>query len=62
MSSFTWTCACGAFAAKMHGPPVFNFNCHCHSCVAPARHIDAKYTASTSALDPNGGVAKTFWF
>eukprot|EP01052_Picozoa_sp_SAG31_P019450 SAG31_NODE_1417_length_8440_cov_7.706510_4_plen_248_part_00 len=56
-----WRCACGEFTAELVGPPVFNFNCHCHSCVAPARFLDSKFPASRSALVDGKGVGKAFW-
>ena len=60
MSDHTWECPCGGFIAKLKGPPVFDFNCHCHSCVAPARYLDGKFSSARSAL-VNGGVGKVFW-
>lgn len=56
----TWECPCGKFVAKLSGPPAFDFNCHCHSCVAPARYLDAKFPAGQTAL-VGGAVGKVFW-
>lgn len=39
-----------------------NINCHCHSCVASARHVDAKGSDNTSALNETGGVGKSFYY
>lgn len=39
-----------------------SFNCHCRSCVACARHVDAKGLDNTSALDETGGVAKSLYY
>ena len=50
MADHTWECACGGFVAKLRGPPVFTFTCHCRSCVAPARHLDRERPEGTSAL------------
>jgi hypothetical protein len=53
---------CGAFKAQLKTPPVFHMNCHCHSCVAPARYLDAKYPeTSKSGLMVNGGVGKAMF-
>lgn len=61
MPSLTWKCACGAFAAPISAAaPLFCFSCHCHSCVAPARHLDSAHDNSRSAL-VHGGVAKAFF-
>jgi hypothetical protein len=60
MGDHTWECPCGAFVARLAGPPRFNFNCHCHSCVAPARYLYDKYPAGRSAL-VGGAVGKAFW-
>lgn len=37
-----WKCNCGDFQVKFNGPPVYNFNCHCHSCIAAIRHLKTK--------------------
>jgi hypothetical protein len=36
-------------------------NCHCRSCVAPARHLDAKYPETSKSGLVNGGVGKAFF-
>jgi hypothetical protein len=62
MTEYAWVCKCGAFKAQLKAPPVFDMNCHCHSCVAPARYLDAKYPeTSKSGLINGGAVGKTFF-
>ena len=60
----TWECECGEFQLKLLGEPLFVINCHCRSCVACMRYIDAKGDGrNTSAVagGANGGVAKAFF-
>jgi hypothetical protein len=62
MTEHTWVCKCGAFKAQLKAPPVFDMNCHCRSCVAPARYLDAKYPeTSKSGLVDGGGVGKSIF-
>jgi hypothetical protein len=61
MTEYVWVCMCGAFKAKLKAPPVFEGNCHCHSCVAPARYLDAKYPQTSKSGLVNGGVGKAFF-
>ena len=61
----TWKCGCGKFRVKLTGEPLFVVNCHCRSCVACMRHIDAKgggRNTSAEAEHSNGGVAKAFFY
>lgn len=60
MSELKWRCPCGSFEANLTAPPIFDFNCHCHSCVAPARYLSAKFPDSRSAL-VHGGAGKSFF-
>ena len=59
--TLTFKCACGGVQAKLQGEPFAIFNCHCHSCVASARFIDAKHTddkKGTSGIrDKGSGMA-----
>ena len=60
-----WKCRCGKFQMKLTGEPIFVANCHCRSCVACMRHIDAKgggRNTSAEAANSNGGVAKAFYY
>jgi hypothetical protein len=61
MTEYAWVCKCGAWKAQLKAPPVFDMNCHCHSCVAPARYLDAKYPETSKSGLVNGGVGKTFF-
>jgi hypothetical protein len=61
MTEYAWVCKCGAFKAQLKAPPVFDMNCHCHSCVAPARYLDAKYPETSKSGLVNGGVGKSFF-
>jgi hypothetical protein len=61
MPEYAWVCMCCAFQAKLKAPPVFEMNCHCHSCVAPARYLDAKYPETSKSGLVNGGVGKAFF-
>lgn len=58
----TWQCKCGEVKFKLKGEPRIAFNCHCHSCVACIRHVDAKGLPNTSALSDSGGAAKALWY
>ena len=35
-------CKCGSFEARFNCPPRITFDCHCHSCVAVIKAIEAK--------------------
>jgi hypothetical protein len=61
MPEYIWVCMCGAFKAKLKAPPVFEMNCHCHSCVAPARYLDAKYPETSKSGLVNGGIGKAMF-
>jgi hypothetical protein len=61
MTEYAWVCMCGAFKAKLKAPPVFEMNCHCHSCVAPARYLDAKHPQTSKSGLVNGGAGKAFF-
>ena len=61
LSQMRWQGPCGPFTAQLAGPPVFDFNCHCHSCVAPARYLDARFPDSSRSALVNHGVGKSFW-
>ena len=68
-----WRCACGKFRADLKGEPVFNSNCHCHSCVAPARYLGHRGRGGIGIVNRafgvppgtspivNGGVGNTFF-
>ncbi|KAL9180592.1 hypothetical protein ACHAXT_011045 [Thalassiosira profunda] len=51
-------CKCGAVQADIKGKLVEDCNCHCHSCVAAARHVESKPEFDGfSALNNEGGFA-----
>ena len=59
-ANLTWSCDCGNVKAKISALPTLNFDCHCHSCVAPARYIAEKYSTNsnnTPMLNPSTGGA-----
>jgi len=60
-TEYVWVCACGAFKAKLKAPPVFEMNCHCHSCVAPGRYLDAKFPDTSQSGLVHGGAGKSFF-
>uniref|UniRef100_A0A7R9Z569 CENP-V/GFA domain-containing protein n=1 Tax=Pseudictyota dubia TaxID=2749911 RepID=A0A7R9Z569_9STRA len=66
--TYTWRCGCGDLTFKIRGEPALNMNCHCHSCVAYARFVDAQSEKiggdgkGTSILSEGDGVAMAcFW-
>lgn len=61
MTEYAWVCKCGAWKAQLKAPPVFVMNCHCHSCVAPARYLDAKYPETSKSGLVDGGVGKAMF-
>ncbi|KAL7526472.1 hypothetical protein ACHAXR_001506 [Thalassiosira sp. AJA248-18] len=55
---YTFKCTCGQTQIKLSQEPVTVFCCHCHSCVASCKFVDAKGDAKTSGiLEDNGGSA-----
>ncbi|KAL7483459.1 hypothetical protein ACHAWX_000181 [Stephanocyclus meneghinianus] len=59
MPSYTLKCKCGAFKATFDAAPHINFNCHCRSCVAACKAIEAKegFDGISIRCDNSGGVA-----
>lgn len=53
--ALVWKCKCGEFQIKLKKEPIKCVNCHCHSCIAAARHIDEKRNGQgkngTSSID-----------
>ncbi|KAL7460221.1 hypothetical protein ACHAXS_000685 [Conticribra weissflogii] len=54
----TFKCTCGAIEARIHGK-LTHLTCHCHSCVASVRCIEAKEGFDGISALENDGVAYT---
>ena len=55
-------CQCGAVQADLQGAPSDDRTCHCHSCVAAAKFVEAKPDfKGISALTNTGGVTFTLY-
>ena len=55
----TFKCKCGKVEASILNDFAAEFNCHCHSCVASARFVEAKPTFNgySGLIDSDGGFA-----
>jgi hypothetical protein len=55
----TLKCKCGSFEATFDAPPRITFNCHCHSCVAVIKGIEARagFSGTSMKSDEVGGAA-----
>eukprot|EP01082_Thalassiosira_pseudonana_P014024 g11788.t1 g11788 contig6:592701-593303(+) len=53
--TLTFKCKCGAVEAKIQGAPIGMTNCHCHSCVASAKFVDAKGDGTSQLLEAKEG-------
>ena len=55
----TLKCKCGSFEATFDAPPRITFNCHCHSCVAVIKSIEARdgFSGTSMKSDDEGGAA-----
>ena len=61
--SLYWRCGCGKIQLELTTKPWLVTNCHCHSCVAPSRYLDEKYTTQTQHVSAisDGGAALAFF-
>ena len=55
----TLKCKCGSFEATFDATPRITFNCHCHSCVAVIKSIEARdgFSGTSMKSDDEGGAA-----
>ncbi|KAL3794988.1 hypothetical protein ACHAW5_002157 [Stephanodiscus triporus] len=55
----TLKCKCQSFEATFDAPPRLTFNCHCHSCVAVVKGIEARdgFSGTSMKSDEAGGAA-----
>jgi hypothetical protein len=59
MTTLFLKCKCSSFEATFDALPHLTFNCHCHSCVAAIKGIEAKdgFSGTSMKSDEEGGVA-----